>query len=339
MDSTKSTIRGYVAGLIGSLFHSVSAAFVQLLHGVIPPFELNLARYGASFIACVVIILIGKGCFRVERQFLVWVTLTIIASNTNNILYYTASSLIPLGNQVVAFQATVIVSSAFVSKFILKDRVLLTDYPLVILVLIGGVLICQSDPPFEHLNKGLCTGMRDVNFTTAADTLPCEVKQNMAFRTESALGYIFTVISGVSRTVMSWAFRSKLQDISSITINFWIGAGGIATSIGLMAYFEEPIYTIDITQGLFLIGHCVGITVCSLTQTVGFQLLTPIAISLVTSATFIFNFILQYSFPGVFLPGSRNFPEVLGAVLITSATILSAWSNVRVNRVQYTYLD
>ena len=326
MDCTKATIHGYTAGLVASLFTSLSAAFVQLLDGFIPPFELNVARFGAQFIVCLVIILIHQRNFRVDSQFLIWVTFTIFVANANNIFYYRASSLIPLGNQVVVYQATMIASSAVVSKFILKDKLPLPDYPLIMLVLIGAVLVCQPDPPFEDVDEALCTGMRTVNLTTVANPLPCERKTGM----QTTLGYIFTVIAGVTRTASNWAFRSKLQDISPIIISFWRGAGGFVASIALMVYFEEPVYIINVTQAMLLICHCIGITVCSLSLAAASQLLTPVATSLISSTTLVFGFILQYCFPGIFLTGNRNAAEVVGAVLVASGAILSTWWNVRV---------
>ena len=335
-DSPISTIQGYAAGLLASLFLSLSAAFVQLLGGFIPSFELNLARFGAQFIVCLVIILIQQRGFRIGFHLVGWVTFNTFGLIADNILYYTATSRIPLGNQSVVYYASSIVSSALVSTFILKDRVLPVDCPLILMVLIGGVLICQSDPPFEHLNKGLCIGMSDVNLTTAADPLPCDERKTMAFRTgmESTIGYILTVIAGVIATASICTVRSKLQDISPIIICFWHGAGGSVASIALMAYFEEPVYIINVTQAIFLIGHCIGVTVCSLSLVAASQLLTPVATSLISSTTLVFGFILQYCFPGIFLTGNRNAAEVVGAVLVASGAILSTLLNVRVKQVK-----
>ena len=338
MDGKKSVILGYVTGLAHSVFDSFGTACAQLLNGFVPPFELNLGRYGTQFVVCLIIILIRQQGFQVEPRFRIWIGVLEILGNIHNILFYTAASLVPLGNLVVAHQASMLISSAFVSKVILKDGSPLEQYLLITVALIGGFLVGQPDPPFHHMNRIICNDTADVNQTTVG--LPmvvlCEEGRNSGFQSGMSLmwGYIFTVASGISLVACVWTYRTKLQDISPITAAFYYGAGGIVISIGFMIFFEEPVYIMDYTKVLLFAGHCLGITIGSLFLVRASQLLTPVALSLVTSVMLVFNFMLQYCFPGIFLSGNQNVAEVVGAVLIVCCTILSAWWNVILKGVQ-----
>ena len=338
MDGKKSIILGYVTGLAQSVFSSLGTACAQLLDGFIPPFELNLGRYGTQFVVCLLIILIRQQGLRVEPRFRIWVGVLAIQGNIHNILFYTAASLVPLGNLVVAHQTAMLLSSAFVSKVILKDVSPLGQYLLIIVTLIGVFLVGQPDPPFHHLNRIICNGTADVNQTTVG--LPmvvlCEDSKNSGFQSGMSLiwGYILTVASGITIVASFWTYRTKLLDISPITAAFFYSAGGIVISIGFMIFFEEPVYIMDYRKVLFFAGHCFGTTMASLFLIHASQLLTPVAFIMVTNIMLVFNFILQYCFPGIFLSGNQNVAEVVGAVLIVCCTILSAWWNVILKGVQ-----
>ena len=320
------------------MFDSLSTACAQLLNGFIPPFELNLGRFVTQFVVCLIIILIRQQGFRVEPRFRIWIGVLVMLANIYNILFYTAASLLPLGNLAVAHQASMLISSAFVSKVILKDGSPLGQYLLIIVALIGGFLVGQPDPPFHHLNRIICNDTADVNQTTVG--LPmvvlCEDSKNSGFQSGMRLmwGYILTVASGITLVACVWTNRTQLQDISPITAAFYPAAGGIVISIGFMIFFEEPVYIMDYTKVLLVAGHCLGLTMSSLFFVRASQLLTPVALSMVTSVMLVLNFILQYCFPGIFLSGNRNVAEVVGAVLIVCCNILSAWWNVILKGVQ-----
>ena len=336
MDGKESIILGYVTGLAQSVFDSLGTACAQLLDGFIPPFELNLGRYGTQFVVCLLIILIRQEGFRVEPRFRIWIGVRVILGNIHNILFYTAASLVPLGNLVVAHQAAMLISSVFISKVILKHGIPLGQYLLIIVTLIGGFLVGQPDPPFHHLNRITCNGTAEVKQTTVPMAVLCEEGKNSGFQSGMSLmwGYILTVASGITIVASFCTFRTKLRDISPITAAFYYGAGGIIISIGFMIFFDEPVYIMDYTKVLLFAGHCLGITMCSLFLIHASQLLTPVTLSIVTGIMLVFNFILQYCFPGIFLSGNRNVAEVVGAVLIVCCTILSAWWNVILKGVQ-----
>ena len=320
------------------MFDSLSTACAQLLNGFIPPFELNLGRFVTQFVVCLIIILIRQQGFRVEPRFRIWIGVLVMLANIYNILFYTAASLLPLGNLAVAHQASMLISSAFVSKVILKDGSPLGQYLLIIVALIGGFLVGQPDPPFHHLNRIICNDTADVNQTTVGlpTVVLCEDSKNSGFQSGMRLmwGYILTVASGITIVASVWTYRTQLQDISPITAAFYPAAGGIVISIGFMIFFEEPVYIMDYTKVLLVAGHCLGLTMSSLFFVRASQLLTPVALSMVTSVMLVLNFILQYCFPGIFLSGNQNVAEVVGAVLIVCCTILSAWWNVILKGVQ-----
>ena len=323
-------------GLIQGVLDSLGTACAQLLNGFIPPFELNLARYAAQLAICFVTLLLRRQSFRVEPRFRVWLGLIVILGSGHNTLIYTAASLVPLGNLVVAHQAAMLISSAFVSKVILKDGSPLGQYLLIIVALIGGFLVGQPDPPFHQLNRIICNDTADVNQTTAPMVVLCEDGKNSGVQSGMTLiwGYIFAVICGILLVACTWTYRTKLQDVCPFIASFWYGLAGVAISVGIMTYFEEPVYVLDYTQALYFAGHCTGIAVCSICLIPASQLLTPVALSLVTSVMLVFNFILQYCFPAIFLSGNGNVAEVVGVVLIVCCTILSAWWNVILKGVQ-----
>ena len=65
------------------------------------------------------------------------------------------------------------------------------------------------------------------------------------------------------------------------------------------------------------------------------QELTPFTFSLVWSTRLVVSFIIQYAFGNVFLQGNHNvLVEVVGALLITLGTILSAWWAVSLKKMQ-----
>ena len=338
MDSNKvsrSLLLGYLAGLGTSLFNAGGAALVQLLHGYVPPFELNLGRYGMQFIICLIMILKKGESLLFEPQLLGGVVLVALLGNVHNIFYFTASSLIPLGNQVVVHQAAMFISSAFVSRVFLRRELFLKDYFLLVMVLLGGLLVSQPDPPFHHLDKGTCTFDAPTNLTTAGVT--CEPPKISGFPPKIAtiLGHIFTVISAMALVGSSWVYRTSLQDISSLLASFYYAIGGAVISFPLMFFFDVPVTSIDYKNGLLFAGHCFSVSVSAIAIAVAMQELTPFTFSLVWSTRLVVSFIIQYAFGNVFLQGNHNvLVEVVGALLITLGTILSAWWALRLKKVQ-----
>ena len=338
MDSNKvsrSLVFGYLAGFCTSIFNAGGAAFVQLLYGYFPPFGLNLGRYSIQFIICLIIIVIKRQSFLFEPQYLGGVVLIALLGNVHNIFYFTASSLIPLGNQMVVHQATMFISSAFVSRVFLKRELFLRDYILFVMVLLGGILVSQPDPPFHHPNRGPCTFDPATNLTTVGVRCDPPKISGLPPKIATILGHIFTVISAMALIGSSWVYRSSLQEISSILASFYYAVGGIVISIALMFFFEEPVTSIDYKNGLLFAGHCLSVSVSAIAIAVAMQELTPFTFSLVWSTRLVVSFIIQYAFGNVFLQGNHNvLVEVVGALLITLGTILSAWWAVSLEKVQ-----
>ena len=336
MDTNKSTIQGYLAGVLCGLTDSISTAFTQLLSGRVPPFELNLGRFGTQWIVCLVIMLIRQESFRVPPQFRVWIVVFAFFGTAHNLTYYrpTAASLVPLGNLAVVHQSVMITASALVAKFIFKDRLFWGQCPLIIMVLIGGVLVSQPEPLFRHTDEGVCRPNKsaDSNMIIASpfnESRSPEVPSGMSY----TLGYILTVTSAFNIVGCSWVLRVKLREISPIIAAFWYSTGGLVVSTGIIFYAEEPVYIMDYMQVLFFAGHCIGITICTLFFVVSLQLITPLAFSLIWSTGIVFNFMLQYCFGGIFLRGNRNVTEVVGAVVIACGNGLFSWWNTRLQKM------
>ena len=322
---------GYIVALVQALSDTTAAAMVQLLCGVIPPFEANIGRYVTQFLVCLVIILIRRQDFRLEPRFMAGMCFITFLGFMRNSLSFVASRILPLGNLMVVQQTAMFASSAFISTVILRDGTLIRDYFLMVIVLIGAFLIIQ---PFHHEYEAPGDDSLLVNVTSIATACEHEQHPGISSGMATTLGYILTVILGVSLVGSSFVYRSILNDISPIIAAFWYSLVGVGASIVCMFFFEEPIYAIEHTDIVLLLGYYVAITTVSIAAIVVQQRLTPVAFSLVSSSRFVSSFILQYSFAGIFIGGNQNAAEIVGAILVIGIVLVSVWWNVNLQKVQ-----
>ena len=330
------TILGYVAGGTASFTNAIAGASVQLLYGIIPPFQLNLGRYTTQVVVSLLLALVFRTGLKVEPTFWSWFGVTAICSNAVNILYFTASGLIPLGNQVVVQQMTMFVSSALVSRFILKNSVPTLHFVLILPALVGGVLVTQPSPPFKsHVPSYTCFANRTNNATTFKQVAMCEQAHalHMTFATMETVGYSFTVIAALFEVCISFIYRCRLSQVNPISASCWISLSGVVPSAALIIYFERPVLVIDYRLWFSYVGHCLGTTASSILNIPAQQLLTPLAFTLVSSMRLVFNCIVQFCFPSLFVSGQNEILELGGAVLIVITTLASSWFGVLFDKV------
>ena len=322
---------GYIVALVQALSDTTAAAMVQLLCGVIPPFEANIGRYVTQFLVCLVIILIRRQDFRLEPRFMAGMCFIVTQGVVVNTLFVLAMGNLPLGNLMVVKQAAMFASSVFLSTVILRDGTLITDYFLMVIVLIGAFLIIQ---PFYQEYEAPGDDSILVNVTSIATACEHEKHPGISSGFTTKLGYILPVILGVFSIGCSFVYSTTLNDISPIIAAFWYSIVGVGASIVCMFFFEEPIYAIDYAELLFILGYSVTATIVSLAAIVAQQRLTPVAFSLVSSSRFVSSFILQYSFAGIFIGGNQNAAEIVGAILVTGGVLVSILWNVNLQKVQ-----
>ena len=147
-----------------------------------------------------------------------------------------------------------------------------------------------------------------------------EIQHGGSYLTQTALGYIVAVASGVPVSLNYILTGFPLKQMNPLSLTVWIAIFGLPTSFIISFYFEEPVVPVQLCHILLLLGHmlsAVGETICT---RISVQLLGPMRAALVISLTPVFLLIPQYTVMKHILPGHDNWIEVVG-VLITTVGI------------------
>lgn len=145
-----STIVGYVFSLLYAIGMVVGTACAQALGGTIPPFELNLWRYLAHVFLSILALTIMREKPIPEKRHWLWIGLVGLFSSGFNLLYYTASTYLPLGIVGGLNPSLVIIIIAFVTLVISRECTLGVAAA-VILCVLGILMVVQPEFMFSKL--------------------------------------------------------------------------------------------------------------------------------------------------------------------------------------------
>ena len=333
---TSVLLRGYGAVVVGTVFLVFGRASVQLLHGLVPPFELNAARYLVQTLLSGVLIATRSTNWQVPQVTLPWLCFVAVSSNVFNFTYYTSASFLPLGNQQLVTLAASFVGCVTLIRVFLQKAIHWTKYISIFLVLVGGVLVIQPDPPFHHEERSTPnkTIAGFTNFSMdALQNKTLDWTKSSSIYASTIAGYILAVIAGLALSSKAFLVRLRVNDIPSTVVAFWTGLGGTLFSWILSFYLEDVVIPTSGFQWLLICIHAVAAATNGLFVLYAQQVLSPLTFSVLASLRFSADVLLQYAPGHIFIPGHRNAAEYIGVVLVPSTLLISTLAEYYLNKV------
>ena len=306
-----------------------------------PHFQLNLWRFLAQFIICLIVLAYLKEDIRVKRNHIPYLVIVCLAYTVENVMYYGASVYLALGTHAGFCGTYSLVLATVISLILTRQCPKLHTLVAVVFVLVGILLVTQPDILFgdsEYSVNPVCPQGRSKRSSAvlsspqddSVSATPVFQQENSSTPpiietaiTDPLLGYIYAVISETAYTVITFIINKRLQEPHPIVLSFWIGASGVLISLILMGIFETPMLPQHYTCQLFLAGHAISVGVVNICYTAAMILLNPQLFSLILNIRLGFQLCVQYTVLRNVSPGHRNVMEIVGGIVVFLGSCVS----------------
>ena len=306
-----------------------------------PHFQLNLWRFLAQFIICLIPVACLKKDIRVKRNHIPYLVIVCLAYTVENVTFYGASVYLALGTQ-AGFCGTVsLVLTTVISVILTRQCPKLHILVAVVFVLVGIVLVTQPDILYgdsEYNVNPVCSqGHSKRSSAVLASPQDDSVSAAPVFQQENSstppiteaaitdptLGYIYAVIREIAYIIITFTVNMRLQEPHPIVLSFWIGASGVLISLILMGIFETPMLPQHYTCQLLLAGHAISVGVVNICFTVAMILVSPQLFSLILNVKLGLLLCAQYTVLRNVNPGHRNVMEIVGGIVVFLSSCVS----------------
>ena len=134
-------LAGYLSGISSGLAAAVGSACAQTLHGLIPPFQLNAARYAAQTFMSVCLVMFVWTDVRIPHIKVPWVILLSVLSVIYNVAFYTAAMCLPLATLMLINVSVTYIGKLVFSKIFLYKQTVCFQYVSFSVILLGQCLL------------------------------------------------------------------------------------------------------------------------------------------------------------------------------------------------------
>ena len=344
----KRQFSAYFCTVFSGLIETGSAACVQRMQGVLPPFELNAARYACQILMALCLVLATRASVKtVDAELIPSLLILALYSFLINTLYFTAAAYIPLGNLMVTHMVTMYITCVLFSRLFLQRETHVVQYAAFLFILAGELLLTQ---PWFHPDEPDPTqppqhdyDYYDYYANSSTATLPLSLLQtppfsetNLTLRTVTQqrrgkgeataesmqlYGYALAMGAAVVSALRTFVYMTRISQVATSVLVLVVGAIAFVTSVLLSLYLESPVLWLSTGDTLLLTGHAVTATVSSLLVVSAQKVLQPVIYSILQNSVVLFGFIAQFSFPDLFITGNSNTMEVIGAVIVAVGII------------------
>ena len=330
-----SGLSGYLSGFGSGIASAIGSGCAQTLHGLIPPFQLNAARYAAQFLMSVSLVIFTWTDVRICYIQIPWVIVLSVISVLFNTAFYTAALYLPLGILMLANLSITYVGTLVFSKIFLYKQTVCFQYVAFIVIQLGQCLLLQ---PCFLFPSPICD-----NVFSAVDNI---TEQNITHESEShvpssssssssssyLIGYVLVIVASMVSALRTFVYRCQVPDIPTHVVSFWTSSLGLMLSLLVMMYFEIPIIFLENLDVWFLLGHAIFAACTSFLTAHSQQNVHPMIFSILLNSKVVFSFILQFAFPQIFIQGDHNVWEFVGIVLCVLGVVLYVVINFRLEK-------
>ena len=325
---------GYGAAAICIWSIGFSAAAVQAMERAVPALLLAVFRYGTQTIG-VFLILLFKGqlppVFETRHiPFLLACTLVPTLYNTG---FFTGAGFLPLVDAIGITNTAAMVFIAFV-HYILKRPVGPVKMFAIILAILGIFMMMQpkwifGEGDFSNITTENCLQPLFSNDTIKNKTLQTNASEVCLSNTEMELeryimGAVWTVLAGIAIAIYFDLLNNFGGNFNPLHIAFCTGAFGTILCLMMSLYLED--ITLSMTSGtwILLAVHSVCASIDFIMTIVAVSLIGSLKTTIVISLEVIVFMLLQYSFMSSYIPGHKNWLEVVGAIINCIGALLPA---------------
>ena len=170
----------------------------------------------------------------------------------------------------------------------------------------------NNNAPTEDCLQNDVTLNKSINSNTSIEV--CLTRSEMELQRQ-IIGTLCSVLSGISIGIYLIILNALLGNLDVLHIALCTGAFGTIVCLITSLYIENISLTMNEDTWLLLIVHCVGASIDSVLAVIVVSLIWSLKGSIIFSLTVLISMSLQYSLMSSYIPGHRNWLEVMGAIV------------------------
>ena len=326
----KSALAGftaYLSGIGSGLAEAIGSACAQKLHGVIPPFQLNAGRYAAQILMSICLVMLVWTDVRISYIKVPWVILLSVLSVIYNTAFYTAAMYLPLSTLMLINLSVIYMGTIILSKIFLYKQTVCFQYIAFLVLLLGQCLLLQpcfifsTVRCYNNFSFSNNDSFKSITPVMKPDTLPSPF-----------IGYILVIVASSVAAIRTFVYRCQVSEVPTSVLCFWTSTLGLILSLISMFYTENPNITLGKLDIWLLFGHAGFASCSSLLLAHSQQNLHPLIFSILLNSKVVFSFILQFTFPQVFMQSVPNIWEFLGVLLCVLGAVSYVLINFRIEQ-------
>ena len=321
----KNALFGYGAATICIFCIAFSAAAVQAMERAVPDLLLATFRFITETVG-VSLILLLKGQFPpVYEAHQVPYLLGITASTSVfNLGLFAGAGLLPLVDTIGIANTAAMIFIAVV-HFVSKKRIGCVKIFAILVVVLGIFMMMQpgwifgkgdsGNWPTGNCSQPLLSNNSTMNISLATNTSIDGCPKTTMGLQGNVIGVLCTVFSGILLGTTYFLLNDYLKEVNYLDIAFFYGVCGTIVSFSASLYMEN--ITMKMTQAKWglLVVHCVCASVDAAMTFYAVSLIGSIKSSIVFNLAVLIFMCLQYTLMTSYIPGHRNWLEVMGAFL------------------------
>lgn len=334
------TCLGYLFAILAAMGWASSAGCSQALGGYVPAFELNMFRFVFLWLVMMPIVIYNKTSIFPDKSHAAYLGIFCLLEVACSLFYYEASIYIPLG-AFGGFESTCIILLTALVTVVFHRQWSSIMMVAILLSTVGIFCVTQPGLIFKYFGYNstfkttpVCvhqegTDTQRMNSTTTmamtfgdmVSQVPPNQRRDPHVVKNDLAGYLLSLGSSITYTSFINMQRKCLNDVSIITIFFWLGALGTVLSGVVMFILEIPIFPRSTTCIMLLLGHSLGSSAGICIQTASLFLISPFTFTILFSLELVVLLVMQYTVLSEINPGHRNMLEVVGVILVLFACI------------------
>ena len=328
----RNALFGYGAAIVGLLSMGCSASAVQAMQRAIPDLLLAAFRYATQTFGVFLILLLKREFTPIfELRHLPHLMILTVLSSVYNVGLFAGASLLPLVDALGIVNTATMVCIASV-HYAAKQSIGFIKLFSILLAISGMIMMMQP---------GWLFGMGDIgatleeNRSSLSNNITTNISLGMNVNSENcfskteigalqyAIGTLCTVIAGITIGLYYILLKDILADFDFLHIAFGTGLFGTIICLVTSLYIEDtPLAITEGTWGLLMV-HAVFASVDSVLVVLIVSLIGPLESSILFSLAILIMVCLQYTIMSSYIPGHRNWLEVVGAIVNFIGVLLS----------------
>ena len=321
---------GYGAAIICLFSIGFSAAAVQATERAVPDFLLAAFRFATQTIGVAIILLCtGKFPRAFEPRHIPFLLVNTVFTSVYNLGLFAGAGFLPLIDAVGITNTATLVFMAFVCC-VAKRPIGLVKIFAILLAILGIFMMIQPGwmlgKPRENCLESLFSNdlAKNKSQNLNASIGVCLSRTEMELQGHF-IGTICSVLAGTAVAIYYIVLNDFLADLNALHIGFFTGAFGTILCLIVSLYLEDiTMEMINLSWGtwLLLFVHSLCASIDHLMTVVAVSLIGSLESSIVFSFEVIIFMCLQYSLMSSYIPGHKNWLEVMGAIVNSIGALL-----------------